>query len=144
MNQQEWDRLLIESFYVRPDFYMYRIIGATVGLEDGAVHESVKGLMRTPGSYQYGITVAAFVCNYLPKLAEILWRRSKKDIDLIAKVVSKSKLDTAKVHAQQVTRRHRKQQSVREHDRYCRTMMLASEIAMVNDKAGGHNWSTVK
>ena len=88
MNQEEWDHLLVESFYLRPDCPMWRIYW-----DDG------DNLKRTPRRFLVKMTVCGFICSFLPKLANILWRSDKKSIDKIARSLSKSKYDVEEASA---------------------------------------------
>lgn len=88
MTQEEWDRLLVESFYLRPDYCMWRLFWE-LG-EDS-------GLRRVPHRFHSKMKVCAFVCGHLPKLANVLWKTDIKSVDRVVGVLSKSRIDTLKV-----------------------------------------------
>jgi len=142
MTQKEWDKLLIECFYIHPDATLYRIVGSGIEYPD----ERVADLKRcAKNKYQYNMSVSVFICQHLPRLAEILWRRTKNDIDVISKVLSKSNLDTTDLSCVEKgklkNRRTVKGQDIRKHKAQISSMMLYRDTF---DKSNGHNWGVVK
>lgn len=140
MTQEEWDKLLIESFYLRPDVSLYRLIG--VDYEQIGIH----GLKRFPKDrYQYYTTVYRFICERLPKLADVLWKRSKKDIDIIAKVISRSNMDVTEIKGS-IRRAFVSESNMRSYGqrRYVASIAAFTIYKDNFSKANGHNWNTVK
>lgn len=135
MTQSEYDRLLVESFYLRPDYKMRRLCGG----------DDISGLIRVPVHvWHFNMSVSVFVCNYIPKLSESLFKRTINDVDLIVKVLQKSKLDILKRGA------HEKSVSIdvseikKEIARYNKMNALFADIADGNIVANGTDWHTVK
>jgi hypothetical protein len=136
MNQEEYDLLLVESFYIRPDYPMWRICGH---------HNSdVVGLRRKPDDNCLGMSVCVFICSYLPGIANVLWKRNKKDAQKIARAVSKSPIDTRETNAYKSVNARTERKSKTEIRNYKKIMKLAVEISTVNRRCTGHDWRTVK
>lgn len=136
MTQEEYDLLLIESFYLRPDYPMWRICGYS--------NCYVLGLKRKPTTDCLGITVCAFVCNYLPGIANVLWKRNKNDIPRIAKAVSKSPINTRKKNVNNFANKREMKERKAEIKKYQKIMELTGVISRANDRCGGNEWHTVK
>ena len=81
MTQEEFDYTLVEGFYVAPDAPMWRVCG------NEASHQHLKRMYHP---YFANWSIARYVCERLPKLANVLWKSSKKDIKRIARILSKS------------------------------------------------------
>lgn len=88
--QEDWDTCLLNGFYKYPDcnaFYLYKQFLIARGLTD----EDVKDIKRMPRGYAQGqITILRFICAYLPKIADILWKHKADEIEKLAKVMCKS------------------------------------------------------
>lgn len=136
MTQEEYDRLLVESFYIRPDYKMWRICGF--------FNADVGGLKRIPAPDCMRLSVSVFICDYLPGIANVLWKRNKNDILKIAKAISKSNIDARRISANKTKNSRLKKERGKEVMQYQRFGKLTAEISKANDKCGGHEWHTVK
>jgi hypothetical protein len=92
--QKAWDRWLVESFYKRPHMNTGTVCGIFKGehandLSWDELNAGLKRFPQTPGHCR--VTVTRFICAYLPKIADVLWKHSEKDIDRLAAAVSKLK-----------------------------------------------------
>ena len=139
MTQDEWDHLLIESFFLRPDYPVWR-------LYTYLVERSSITLKRTPTSaWMWGMSVCSFVCAHLPKLAEVLWRKGAKDnVEKIARVVSKSSMDTLE---NSVLRTKQMQDVIMRRDsmrRYHTSQVRLTDKLEEARISYGHDWKTCK
>jgi hypothetical protein len=92
--QFEWDRLLVESFYVRSNYSMSLVVKMFNEAYETS-DEEVFALLRTPRmGFQLKIGVSRFICAYLPKIGEALWKYNKDRAFEVAKVVNSLKSDT--------------------------------------------------
>lgn len=85
MTQNDWDKMLVSTFYENPDVPMWRLFSDIAEIEK---------LKRTPSLLMMHMTVMRFVCVCLPKLATVLWKATVKDADRIANVLGRSSIDT--------------------------------------------------
>lgn len=87
MTQGEWDDLLVRSFYEHPDAPMYRLY---------VDRSEIEGLKRIPNehTWQTGKTVTVFICEFLPKLADVLWKSKVANVGRIVNALSNSSMDT--------------------------------------------------
>lgn len=134
MTQEEWDLLLVDAFVNHKDAHMYRLF----------VHISeVEGLLRVPQVFHLRMTVARFVVELLPdKLADMLWRAKSKDIPVIAKVLSKSKIKAGV----QVGRKTKAQnREIHKEARQYRANKIGVALwSKHRKKSEGHDWGTCK
>lgn len=136
MKQIEYDRLLVESFYLRPEYKMWRICD---------FGEDIAELKRVPRhAWQFNMTISAFVCNYIPKLSESLFKRTVKDTGLIVKVLQKTNLDIKdrSLNAPKIAKEVREAST--QTRKYRKLIKLAGDISDINRKANGCDWNTVK
>ena len=92
--QFEWDRLLVESFYVRPWYPMFKIVGM---FEDayGVTGQEVFALLRAPKyGWHLNHSLSRFICGFLPTIADTLWKHNASRAYDIAKAVNKLKSTT--------------------------------------------------
>lgn len=91
--QKDWDTCLLNGFYKYPDcnsYFLRQQFLVTQGLTD----EDAKHIKRFPnGQAQTRVTILRFICAYLPKIAEILWKHKPEEIETLANVMSKSNYD---------------------------------------------------
>jgi hypothetical protein len=134
MTQEEWDRLLIESFYLRPDVPMWRIKWEA---------DTDSDLLRTPERLHMKVTVCRFVVGHLPKLGKLLWKMKLKDIDQLVRVLGKSGMKTLKKDNSFVECQDKKMIN-KSKKLSCETGKLRHGIMDGKLKSGGHDWATVK
>lgn len=92
--QEDWDTCLLNGFYKYPDSNSYFLYNQFL-IARGLTAEDAKSIKRMPRGYAQGqITVLRFICAYLPRIAEILWKHKAEEIEQLAKVMSKSSYDT--------------------------------------------------
>lgn len=92
--QFEWDRFLVESFYVRPSFPMSKIICMFKDAY-GVTGEEVFALLRTPKFGRHiRNSLSRFICGFLPTIADTLWKHDASRSYDIAKSVNKLKSTT--------------------------------------------------
>lgn len=139
MTQDEWDHLLVESFFVRPDYPVWRLyphLGERAEI-------TLKRVPTTP--WMWGMSVCAFVCAHLPKLAEVLWRKGAKDnVEKIARAVSKSGLTTQEasiMHTKQLSDAYMRRNSKR---RYHTSQVRLADQLEAARISYGFDWKTCK
>ena len=91
------------------------------------------------------MSVCAFVCAHLPKLAEVLWRKGAKDnVEKIARVVSKSGMttqDASVLHKKQMRDACMRKNSIR---RYHTSQVRLADKLEEARISYGHDWKTCK
>jgi hypothetical protein len=95
--QREWDRLLIEKFYRHDTLKMYvvsYIFKKTFNLTDEQFNQ-LKRVPKLPG--QKNVYTSRFICAYLPKIADILWKHKAEETETLADAMSKIKYDVEKL-----------------------------------------------
>ena len=95
--QREWDRLLIEKFYNSDTLKMYAvayIFKRNLGITDEQFNQ-LKRIPRLPG--QTNVYTSRFICAYLPKIADILWKHKASEVETLADAMSKIKYDVSKI-----------------------------------------------
>ena len=95
--QREWDRLLIEKFYRHDILKMYAvsyIFQKTFNLTDEQFNQ-LKRVPRLPG--HKNVYASRFICAYLPKIADILWKHKAEETETLADAMSKIKYDVKKL-----------------------------------------------
>ena len=95
--QREWDRLLIEKFYNSDTLKMYvvaHIFKRNFGITDEQFSQ-LKRIPRLPG--QTNVYTSRFICAYLPKIADILWKHKANEVETLADAMSKIKYDVSKI-----------------------------------------------
>ena len=95
--QREWDRLLIEKFYNADTLKMYavaHIFKRNFSITDEQFSQ-LKRIPRLPG--QTNVYTSRFICAYLPKIADILWKHKANEVETLADAMSKIKYDVAKL-----------------------------------------------
>jgi len=95
--QREWDRLLIEKFYNADTLKMYAVaymFKRNFGITDEQF-DQLKRIPRLPG--QTNVYTSRFICAYLPKIADILWKHKANEVETLADAMSKIKYDVAKL-----------------------------------------------
>lgn len=92
--QEDWDTCLLNGFYKYPDCNSYHLQQQFLVAHE-LTEEDAKSIKRMPKGYAQGkITVLRFICAYLPKIADILWKHNGNEIEHLAKAMSKSNYDT--------------------------------------------------
>jgi len=140
VDQSEWDRLLIESFYKRGDYPMYRLIPTLNGLGD---IDAISHLKRVPEKIHLNYCVSRFVCGHLKKLGKLLWRTDISKIDQLVRVLGKSKLDTTLHPTDAASVREARIRSY-EKKKYCNHEIKFMKQAKERAQQFGHEWKTVK
>jgi hypothetical protein len=100
--QKAWDYWLVESFYKRPYMNTGTMCGIFKGEYAGDMSwsELNSTLKRFPVHHGHiSVTVTRFICAYLPKIADVLWKHSDKDIDRLAAAVNKLKSTCRSIEA---------------------------------------------
>jgi hypothetical protein len=95
--QREWDRLLIEKFYRHDTLKMYvvsYIFKKTFNLTDEQFNQ-LKRVPKLPG--QKNVYTSRFICAYLPKIADILWKHKAEETETLANAMCKIKYDVEKL-----------------------------------------------
>ncbi len=95
--QREWDRLLIEKFYNSDTLKMYvvaHIFKRNFGITDEQFGQ-LKRIPRLPG--QTNVYTSRFICAYLPKIADILWKHKANEVETLADAMSKINYDVSKI-----------------------------------------------
>lgn len=95
--QREWDRLLIEKFYNSDTLKMYvvaHIFKRNFGITDEQFNQ-LRRIPRLPG--QANVYTSRFICAYLPKIADILWKHKASEVETLADSMSKIKYDVSKI-----------------------------------------------
>lgn len=95
--QREWDRLLIEKFYNSDTLKMYvvaHIFKRNFGITDEQFSQ-LKRIPKLPG--QTNVYTSRFICAYLPKIADILWKHKANEVETLADAMSKIKYDVSKI-----------------------------------------------
>jgi len=97
--QREWDRLLIDKFYGADTLKMYilcMIFKRNFGITDDQFDE----LKRIPKLIGHrNVYARRFICAYLPKIADILWKHKHEEIETLADAMSKISYDVDKVES---------------------------------------------
>ena len=132
MTQSEWDEFLVLSFYKRPDIPLFMLV----------TQDDVAGLLRAPLSIHHMQTTAMrFVCGYLPKLADILWRKSVDDTQGIVEMLSRSKYNTRLVDNKAKAESADKERN----KRYCKSHTLGYAARLKNNELNSRRaWTTCK
>ena len=95
--QREWDRLLIEKFYNSDTLKMY-VVAYIFKRNFGITDEQFDELRRIPRLVgQKNVYTSRFICAYLPKIADILWRHKAEETETLADAMSKIKYDVEKL-----------------------------------------------
>lgn len=95
--QREWDRLLIEKFYNSDTLKMYAVaymFKKNLGITDEQF-DQLKRIPRLPG--QKNVYTSRFICAYLPKIADILWKHKASEVETLSDAMSKIKYDVSKI-----------------------------------------------
>lgn len=94
--QREWDRLLIQKFYEADTAKMY-IVSSAFKKNLGVSNEQFDELKRIPRAFGHKQVYARrFVCAYLPKIADILWKHKLEELETLATAMSKINYDAMK------------------------------------------------
>lgn len=94
--QREWDRCLIQKFYNASTLKMY-IVSAIFKKDFGITDEQFYKLKRIPTHPGHrNVYARRFICAYLPKIADILWRHKIEELDTLATAMSKINYDAIK------------------------------------------------
>ena len=94
--QREWDRLLIQKFYEADTAKMY-IVSSVFKKNLGVSDEQFDELKRIPRAFGHNRVYARrFVCAYLPKIADILWKHKLEELETLATAMSKINYDAMK------------------------------------------------
>ena len=92
--QEDWDTCLLNGFYHHRDCNIEFLLNE-FSVVRGLTLEQKYTLKRIPRRpWHYKSTVLRFICAYLPKIADILWKHKSSDIETLAKVMAKSSYDT--------------------------------------------------
>lgn len=95
--QREWDKALIDGFYTADNKKMYQVL-FLFKKDFGLTDEQLDSLVRLPkGFAQRNVDRRRFICAFLPKIADILWKHKASEIETLASAMSKIKYDTQKV-----------------------------------------------
>lgn len=95
--QREWDKALIERFYLAVGLKMF-MLETEFKKQFNLSEEQFKTLYRRPkGFNQRNVAPRRFICAFLPKIADILWKHKPEEIETLASAMSKIKYDTQKV-----------------------------------------------
>ena len=95
--QREWDRLLIEKFYNSDTLKMY-VVAHIFKRNFGITDEQFNELIRIPRLVgQKNVYTSRFICAYLPKIADILWKHKAEETETLADAMSKIKYDVKKL-----------------------------------------------
>lgn len=95
--QREWDRLLIEKFYNSDTLKMYAVaymFKKNLGITDEQF-DQLKRIPRLPG--QKNVYTSRFICAYLPKIADILWKHKASEVETLANFMCHIKYDVSKI-----------------------------------------------
>jgi len=95
--QREWDRLLIEKFYNSDTLKMYvvaHIFKRNFGITDEQF-DKLRRIPRLPG--QKNVYTSRFICAYLPKIADILWKHKASEVETLANFMCHIKYDVSKI-----------------------------------------------
>lgn len=94
LQQKNWDVSLFAAFYNSPDIIMYKFIRTLMERYE-FTYDDLKNMKRTTKNYEQSkVTVAVFICNYLPsKISKQLWESSLENIPTIVSTMSEN-LDT--------------------------------------------------
>ena len=95
--QREWDRLLIEKFYNSDTLKMY-VVAYIFKRNFGITDEQFDELRRIPRLVgQKNVYTSRFICAYLPKIADILWKHKAEETETLANAMCKIKYDAEKL-----------------------------------------------
>lgn len=91
--QMAWDQFLVKAWYEMPELRVNTAMGIFKGrLPDDVSWDDINQLLRVPTHAGHSrATFRRFVCAYLPKIADALWKHSAADIDRLAVAVNKLK-----------------------------------------------------
>lgn len=91
--QRAWDRWLVLAFYKAGRLQMWLVVRQFIETSE-ITEDEFKSLKRIPWSREAWLASAGrFVCGYIPKLGEYLWKHAGAPIEKIAVRVSSSKLE---------------------------------------------------
>ena len=92
--QEDWDTCLLNGFYHYRECNIEYLLNEFSVIR-GLTMEQKYTLKRIPRTkWQHKSTVLRFICAYLPKIADILWKHKPEEIAQLAKVMAKSSYDT--------------------------------------------------
>jgi tagatose-1,6-bisphosphate aldolase len=101
--QHDWDTCLLNGFYKYPDHSTYFLFRCFVEARQ-LTEEQIASIKRMPNQFEHGkVPILRFICAYLPKIADILWKHKPEEIETLALAMSKSNYDTLKVMTDKVT-----------------------------------------
>ena len=126
--QEDWDTCLLNGFYHHQDcnilfLYQQFTISRKLSMEESS---KIKRIPRTP--WHGKSTVLRFICAYLPKIADILWKHKPEEIEQIAKIMAKSSYDTQIEMKDNVQYAREKAQFVRDDKKYKEALTKKSEF----------------
>ena len=91
--QKAWDRFLVESFYKFPHDNAGHAMGVFVH-RNNISYDDANKLKRVPKTWHHQrVTVARFVCAFLPTIAKVLWEHDISKLDQLADAISKLNSD---------------------------------------------------
>ena len=94
--QRDWDRLLIQNFYSADTVKMFLVAKIFKG-RSGMTDEQFNELKRIPRLPQHNnVYTRRFVCAFLPKISDILWKHKPEELETLADAMCKIKYDTLK------------------------------------------------
>lgn len=97
--QKEWDRTLIKRFYAADTFKMFVVV-IIFKKEFNVTDEEFNGLKRIPRLYQHrNVAPRRFVCAFLPKVADILWKHKAEESSTLAEAMWKINYDVLEKEA---------------------------------------------
>lgn len=95
--QKAWDRFLIQSFYEYPYDSIQHVAQVFIS-KNGLAYEQFNALKRIPRNFHHQrVTAVRFVCAFLPKIAETLWKHNISQLEALAAAVSKLSSDAREI-----------------------------------------------
>ena len=91
--QKAWDKFLVKSFYSFPNDNAGHAMGVFVH-RNNISYDDANKLKRVPKTWHHQrVTVARFVCAFLPTIAKVLWEHDISKLDQLAAAISKLNSD---------------------------------------------------
>ncbi len=143
--QREWDRLLIEKFYRHDTLKMYvvsYIFKKNFNLTDEQFNQ-LKRVPKLPG--QKNVYTSRFICAYLPKIADILWKHKAEETETLANAMCKIKYDAEKIEFDRA-KINRERANISYSKKQAQQFVLSDKVSDTVSKATNRNrtWNITK
>lgn len=97
--QKEWDQMLVKRFYSADTLKMF-VVMIIFKKEFKVSDEEFNNLKRIPRLFQHrNVAPRRFVCAFLPKVADILWKHKAEESATLAEAMWKINYDVCKEEA---------------------------------------------